>query len=95
MIKDRIKEIRQALEATGNATLVAKQFGLKPKQVYYFAKVRNITLQKAGRPPKYNYNKYNLLRCIKRALKHPGGLIKLAIKKNIPYHVITNLSKKI
>ena len=59
MIKNRINEIKQALEATGNATLVAKQFGLKPKQVYYFAKVRNITLQKAGRPQKYTYNKYN------------------------------------
>ena len=95
MIKDKIKEIKSALELTRNATLVAKQFGLTPKQIYYFAKVRKINLQKAGRPKKYEYNISNLKKAIRRAHEKKGGLTKLAIRRNIPYHVITNISKKI
>ena len=95
MIKERIREIVQALEATRNASLVAKQFGLTAKQVYYFAKSRKIVLQKAGRPKKYDYDKENLLRAIRRALCRKGGLLKLSQRRGIPYYVITNLSKMI
>jgi len=95
MIKFNIKEIKEALESTRNASLVAKQFSLNLKQIYYFAKVRKIELQKAGRPKKYEYNKVNLIKAIKRALEKKGGLLKLAIRRNMPYHVITNLSKTI
>ena len=94
MIKDNIKEIKSALEASGNAALVARQFGLTLKQIYYFCKTRNIKLH-SGRPKKYNYNKTYLLRAIKRAIKKNNGLSQLAERWDIPYHVITNLSKKI
>lgn len=94
MIKCSTRELRLALEANRNATLVAKQFGLSIRQVYHFAKTRNIELRNQGRPQKYNYNKLNLLKAIKRAMKVKGGLIRLAQRRNIPYHVITNLSKK-
>jgi hypothetical protein len=95
MIKKNIKEIIKALETTRNGLLVAKQFGLSPKQIYYFAKSRNINLQKAGRPQKYKYNKENLLKAIRRALCKKGGLLKLSQRRGIPYYVITNISKMI
>jgi len=92
MIKQNIKEIKQALEASGNAALVARQFGLTLKQIYYFCKTRNIKLH-SGRPQKYNYNKTYLLKAIKRAIKKKNSLIQLAIRWNIPYYVITNITK--
>lgn len=94
MIKCNTRELRLALEASRNASLVAKQFGLSPRQVYYFAKTRKIELRHQGRPQKYQYNKDNLLKAIKRAIKIKGGLLRLSQRRNIPYHVITNLSKK-
>jgi hypothetical protein len=90
-----VREIKNALEASGNAAQVARQFGLSLKQIYYFCKTRKIHLHSAGRPKKYNYNKSLLTRAIKRAMKIRGGLLKLSQRRNIPYHVITNISKNI
>lgn len=90
-----IKDLRQALETTRNAALVARQFNLALHQVYHFAKTRKISLRPQGRPQKYDYNKNNLIRSIRRAMSQRGGLLRLSVRKGIPYHVITNMVKKL
>ena len=94
-MKVSIKALKEALLLHQNAAVVAQQFELSLHQVYYFAKTRKIQLRKVGRPQKYNYNKKNLMKSIKRAILKRGGLLKLSQRKNIPYHVITNMAKKI
>jgi hypothetical protein len=89
-----IKDVREALETTRNAALVARQFNLSLHQIYHFAKTRKINLRPQGRPQKYDYNKNNLMRSIRRAMNQRGGLRRLSIRKGIPYHVITNMVKK-
>jgi YD repeat-containing protein len=89
-----IKDLREALESSRNAAQVARQFNLPLHQVYHFAKTRKISLRPQGRPQKYTYNKTDLMRAIRRAMNQRGGLLKLSIRKGIPYHVITNMVKK-
>jgi hypothetical protein len=86
--------IRKALTESGNAITVAKMFGITKHQVYHFAKTRKIELRQ-GRPQKHPYQQEELIKKIKKVIINRGGLKRLSIRTGIPYHVITNLSKKI
>lgn len=88
------KEVRLALLECHNAREVARRFNIPVHQVYYYAKVRHIHLQ-SGRPKVYSYDESKLIPKIKRALGKKGKLKKLSDKLSIPYHILTNISKKI
>jgi len=90
-----IKELSEALMACQNAREVAKRFGLPPHKVYYFAKSRKIKLRSTGRPQAYQYDESKLIPKIKRALAKKGKLLSLSKRLNLPYHIITNISKKL
>ncbi len=95
MLQVNPTELRRALEQTKNAALVARQFNLALHQVYHFARTRKISLGPSGRPRKYDYKPENLIRCIRRALLKKGGLLRLSTRRGIPYHVVTNMAKKL
>lgn len=89
------KEVRLALLECHNAREVARRFNIPVHQVYYYAKVRHIHLQSIGRPKVHSYDESKLIPKIKRALGKKGELKKLSYKLSIPYHILTNISKKI
>lgn len=87
--------LRQAIITHGNAIAVAKELGITKHQVYHFAKTRNIPLNPQGRPKKYNYDPKSLLKKISKSLTKRGALLRLSKRIGVPYHVITNLAKKL
>jgi hypothetical protein len=89
------KEVRLALLECHNAREVARRFNIPVHQVYYYAKVRHIQLQSIGRPKVHSYDEFKLIPKIKRALGKKGELKKLSDKLSIPYHILTNISKKL
>lgn len=87
--------LKQAILTHGNAIIVAKELGITKHQVYHFAKTRNLPLLSQGRPKKYNYDPKSLLKRISKSLTKRGALLKLSKRIGVPYHVITNLAKKL
>lgn len=90
-----IRELKEALLSCHNAREVARQFGLPPHKVYYFAKSRKIKLRSTGRPQAYQYDESKLIPKIKRALGKKGKLLSLSKRLKLPYHILTNISKKL
>ena len=88
-------EVRLALLECHNAREVARRFNIPVHQVCYYAKVRHIQLQSIGRPKVHSYDEFKLIPKIKRALGKKGELKKLSDKLSIPYHILTNISKKL
>jgi hypothetical protein len=95
MQNSQIKELREALLGCHNAREVARRFGLPPHKVYYFAKSRKIQLRSTGRPQSYQYDEDKLIPKIKRALGKKGKLLSLSKRLKLPYHILTNISKKL
>ena len=90
-----IRELKEALLGCHNAREVARRFGLPPHKVYYFAKSRKIQLRSTGRPQSYQYDEDKLIPKIKRALGKKGKLLSLSKRLKLPYHILTNISKKL
>lgn len=82
----------KSLKESGNATAIAKKYGLNPQSVGQLARRLGIPLRKPGRPAVYNYDEKKILPKLEKALSVRGGLAKLAKQTGLPYQTLYKLA---
>jgi hypothetical protein len=86
------KAFENEIKTSGNATAIAKKYGLNPQSVGQLARRLGIQLRKPGRPSVYNYDEAKIIPKLEKALGVRGGLVKLAAETKLPYQTLYKLA---
>jgi len=88
------KQFEKELKASGNASEIAKKYGLNPQSVGQLARRVGIQLRKPGRPAVYNYDERKLLPKLQKAVAVRGGVAELARQMGLPYQTLDKLAHR-